>query len=328
MKQNLYEPKISYHDLTLRDGSHAISHQITEEMIKTHCIFAEDTGIEVVEIGHGNGLGASSILIGESLLSDCEMITIARKYLKKTKLSVHIIPGIATIHRDIDSAISLGVDIFRVASHCSEASLTKSHIEYLSKKGKVVYGALMMSATCTKDILYEEALKMKSYGASAIIIMDSSGSFEPKDVSERIELLVNLNIPIGFHGHNNLHLAVANSISAIESGASIIDVTIRGFGAGAGNTPLEVMVFLKESNVINKNKILEYCDKINLPIPICKPINILTAKTKLMSGFEKHIINASAKYEVSYIDIINEISKYELVSGQEDFIYIIADSLK
>ena len=317
-----------YHDLTLRDGSHAISHQITEQMIIDHCIFAEDAGIEVIEVGHGNGLGASSLLIGESLLTDYNMIKIAKTYLKKTKLSVHIIPGLATIKRDIDVAISLGVDIFRIASHCTEASLTKSHIEYLFNKGKTVYGVLMMAATCSSEKLYEEAFKMKTYGAMAIIIMDSTGSFIPKDVSVIINNLKKLKIPIGFHGHNNLNLAVANSLAAIESGASIIDVTLKGFGAGAGNTPLEIMAFLNESKVINKYKILEHCDKFNIPVPVCKPINILTSKYKLMSGFEKHIMKASQQYGISYIELINELGKQTLNSGQEDFIYVTANSLK
>ena len=315
-----------YHDLTLRDGSHAISHQLTEQMIIEHCIFAEDAGIEVIEIGHGNGLGASSVLIGESLLTDSEMIKIAKKHLKKTKLSVHIIPGLATIYRDIDLAISLEVDIFRIASHCTEASLTKSHIEYLSKKGKTVYGVLMMTALCSIDKLYEEALKMKTYGAMAIIIMDSSGSFMPNDVSERIKRLIKLDIPIGFHGHNNLHLAVANSLAAIESGASIIDVTIRGFGAGAGNTPLEIMAFLHESKSIDKNKILEHCENFKIPIPYCKPINILTSKYKLMSGFEKHILKAASQYNISHIQLTNELGDKNLIAGQEDLIYVTAAS--
>ena len=316
-----------YHDLTLRDGSHAISHKLSEQMIIDHCIFAEEAGIEVIEIGHGNGLGASSILIGESLITDYEMISIAKKYLKNTKLSVHIIPGIATINHDILKAIELGVDIFRVASHCTEASLTKTHIEYLSKNGKTVYGALMMSALCSLDILYSEAEKMKSYGASAVIIMDSSGSFTPTDVSKMIKYLKELNIKIGFHAHNNLQLAVANSLSAIESGADIIDVTVKGFGAGAGNTPLEVMLFLHESKNIDKTKVLEYCDKFDITTPVCKPINILTSKYKLMSGFEKHIIVAAKKYNISYIKLIEEISKQKIISGQEDFIYIIAKQL-
>jgi 4-hydroxy 2-oxovalerate aldolase len=317
-----------YHDLTLRDGSHAISHKLTEEVIEEYCKFAEEAGIEVIEVGHGNGLGASSILIGESLLSDYDIISIAKRHLKKTKLSVHIIPGLATINRDIDSAIELGVDIFRVASHCTEASLTKAHIEYLRNKEKTVYGVLMMSASCSVEKLVEEANKMKSYGAMAIIIMDSTGSYIPNEVSERMAALKKIGIPIGFHGHNNLHLAVANSIAAIDSGADIIDVTLRGFGAGAGNTPLEIMVFLRESKSIDKNKILEYCDKFNMPIPLCKPINILTSKYKLFGGFEKHILKACEKYNISYIKLIDEIGKHSLTAGQEDFIYIIADSLK
>jgi 4-hydroxy 2-oxovalerate aldolase len=256
------------------------------------------------------------------------MIKIAKKYLKKTKLSVHIIPGIATISRDIDSAIELGVDIFRIASHCTEASLTKTHIEYLRSKNKTVYGVLMMSASCSIDILYEEASKMKSYGAMAIIIMDSSGSYLPKDVTERINTLKKLDIPIGFHGHNNLYLAVANSLAAIESGAKIIDVTVRGFGAGPGNTPLEIMVFLHEDKLIDKNKVLEYCDNFKMQTPLCKPINILTSKYKLFGGFEKHILKACEKYNISYITLIEEISKHSLTAGQEDFIYVIAESLK
>jgi len=316
-----------YHDLTLRDGCHAISHKLTEEMIKDYCIFAENSGIEVIEIGHGNGLGASSILIGESLLSDYDMISIAKRYLKKTKLSVHIIPGLATIKRDIDKAIELNVDIFRIACHCTEASITKTHIEYLVSKNKIVYGVLMMAATCSIEKLIEEADKLKMYGAMAIIIMDSSGSFKPIDVTERMNKLLKLNLPIGFHAHNNLQLAVANSMAAIESGASIIDVTLRGFGAGSGNTPLEIMIFLNDFGSIDKNKVLEYCEKCNIQLPLCKPINILSSKYKLFGGFEKHILKASEKYNISYIKLIDEISKQSLTAGQEDFIYIIASSL-
>ncbi len=316
-----------YHDLTLRDGSHAIAHQLTEDMIIRHCKFAEDAGIEVVEIGHGNGLGASSILIGKSLLSDYDMISIAKKHLNKTKLSVHIIPGLATIQRDIEPAILLGVDIFRIAAHCTEASITKSHIEYLVSKGKTVYGVLMMTATCTPDILLEEASKMKSYGALAIIIMDSTGSFKPKDVSERIKKLITLDIPIGFHGHNNYNMAVANSLTAIESGASIIDVTIKGFGAGAGNTPLEVMAFLHESPSINKTKLIEYCDNTNIFAPTTKPIHLLTAQSLLFSGFEKHILKACSEYNICSQKLITELAAHNLVAGQEDLIFIIARSL-
>ena len=313
-----------YHDLTLRDGSHAISHKLTLETIETYCKFAEDAGIPVIEVGHGNGLGASPLLIGESIHSDYEMLRVARQHLKKTKLSVHIIPGIATISKDIDQALSLGVDIFRVASHCTEASLTKSHIEYLSKKGKTVLGVLMMSALCSVEKLFEEAAKMKSYGASGIIIMDSTGSFLPQDVSDRISRLITLDITIGFHGHNNMHLAVANSLAAIEAGASIIDVTMHGFGAGAGNTPLEVMEALKPSNI----NLGGFDAGGDFSYPTCKLVNLLTAKYKLFSGFDKHILECSKMYGVSISTLVKKLGESNLVAGQEDLVRVIAQSLK
>lgn len=313
---------MKYHDLTLRDGSHAISHKLTIETIENHCKFAEKAGIQVVEVGHGNGVGASSIIIGESLVSDFEMILAARQHLRKTKISVHIIPGMATIKRDIDPIIDM-VDIFRVASHCTEATITKTHIEYLASKGKVVYGVLMMSALCSPTVLVEEALKMKSYGASAVIIMDSSGSFFPDDVTERINALTVLNIPIGFHGHNNMHLAVANSLAAIHAGASIIDVTVNGFGAGAGNTPLEIMEAVFPTN-LDIEFVHKYANEFPYDHPKIKLVNILTAKYKLFSGFEKCILSMCEKYNISLVRLVEEISSHNLVAGQDDIIRVIA----
>ena len=318
---------VEYHDLTLRDGCHAISHQLTTETIRNYCMFAENAGISVIEVGHGNGLGASSLLIGESLLTDTEMILIAKQKLKNTKLSVHIIPGFATISRDIEPAILSGVDIFRVASHCTEATVTKTHIEYLAGRGCTVFGVLMMVATCSAETLFEEAQKMKSYGANGIIIMDSTGSLYPKDVTQRISMLVSLNIPIGFHGHNNLHLAVANSIAAIESGASIIDVTMKGFGAGAGNTPFEIMASIYPENGVKIDKILDKSDIFEYNSPTCKPVNVLTAKYRLFSGFEKHIIEACKLNKIPINDLVQELGRRRLVAGQEDLVKVIARQL-
>lgn len=312
---------VEYHDLTIRDGCHAISHKLTADMIKKHCIFAEKSNIPVMEIGHGNGLGASSILIGKAPLSDIEMISLAKSYLKNTKLSVHVIPGLATIERDIDPAINLGVDIFRIASHCTEASMTKSHIEYLNGKGKTVYGALMMCATCPLNILVEEVKKMKSYGASAVIIMDSTGSFTPDQVEECFRELSKIDIKIGFHAHNNLGLAVANSLVAIQCGAEIIDATIHGFGAGAGNTPLEIMTVIHPSGNIN---VLESMDTLDYKAPVIKTINILTAKHKLHSVFEKKILESVEKYKVPLIPLVEELGARKLVAGQEDLVRVIA----
>ncbi|MDC3218482.1 4-hydroxy-2-oxovalerate aldolase [Flavobacteriaceae bacterium] len=324
-------------DSSLRDGNHSVKHQISLKSIKKYCQFADNAKIPVVEVGHGNGLGASSILIGEALHTDKEILTTARKYLTNSKLGVHIIPGLATIKKDIDQAIDLGVDIFRVASHCTEATVTKSHIEYLQKKNKTVYGVLMMTALASVDELVENAKIMQDYGAEALIIMDSTGTYLPFDVEERISTLVDqLSIKIGFHAHNNLGMSVYNSIVAIQNGATYIDACIRGFGAGAGNTPLEVLLPVMEKYDyqldIDFNFLIKEADNVmNYLIPRSphiSPVNILTGLNRLFSGFEKPIIQASKINNLEYSSLIFELGNRKLVAGQEDLILEIASKLK
>lgn len=324
-------------DHTLRDGNHSVSHKISLNQIEKYCKFAESANIPIVEVGHGNGLGASSLLIGTSNHTDEEMISTARKNLLKTKLCVHSIPGISTLKKNIIPAIDLGVDIFRIASHCTEATVTKTHIEYLKNHNKTVYGVLMMSSLCNTNTLVEESKKMESYGADAIIIMDSTGTYLPFDVEERIKALTNnLKINVGFHGHNNLNMSVINSIVAIQQGASIIDACIRGFGAGAGNTQLEILVPVLykygystdidfNKLIVESDNVMEYLIK---NVPVSAPINILTGLNKLFSGFEKPIIKASKLNGIEYSSLIFELGNRKLVAGQEDLIFQIAESMK
>jgi 4-hydroxy 2-oxovalerate aldolase len=323
-------------DHTLRDGNHAVSHKISLLQIEKYCQFAESSKIPIVEVGHGNGLGASSLLIGKSNYTDEQMISSAKKHLKNTKLCVHSIPGISTINRNINPAIDLGVDIFRIASHCTEASITKTHIEYLKNKGKTVFGVLMMTALADTFTLVNEAKKMQDYGAEAIIIMDSTGTYLLEDVSERIGALKdNLNIQIGFHGHNNLGCAISNSINAAVNGASIIDVCMRGFGAGAGNTQLEILIPVLHkygySTNIDFNKVIVEADNVLnyliQNVPTISPINILTGLNKIFSGFEKPIIKASKLNGIEYSSLIFELGNRKLVAGQEDLILQIAQTI-
>jgi 4-hydroxy 2-oxovalerate aldolase len=185
----------------------------------------------------------------------------------------------------------------------------------------------MLSSTCSTETLVKEALKMKTYGARGIIIMDSTGSFIPSDVTERITALKILDLPIGFHGHDNFRLAVANSLAAIESGATIIDVTMKGFGAGAGNTPLEVMATLKPISGLDNFKIIEKMQTFIYPYPVPSAVNLITARYKLVSVFDKHIIKASKEYGVPIELIVAEMAERQLVAGQEDFIRVIAINL-
>ena len=324
-------------DPSLRDGNHCVKHKIDLTSVARYCKFADDAGIPIVEVGHGNGLGASSLLIGLMPHTDTQMLTVARENLKKAKLGVHIIPGLGTIKKDIQPAIDVGVDVFRVASHVTEANITQKHIEYVRNKGKIAYGVLMMSALADTKTLISEAKKMEQYGAETFLIMDSTGTYMPRDVEDRIKALKdNLSIRIGFHGHNNLGLAIANSLVAVQCGADIIDACIRGFGAGAGNTQLEVLIPVLEQYGFNTNidfqKVIVEADTVMdymvQTVPITAPINVLTGLHKLFSGFEKPIINASKLYGLQYSSLIFELGNRKLVAGQEDLILEIAQNLK
>lgn len=323
-------------DASLRDGNHFVKHQISLDSVKRYCKFADDANIPVVEVGHGNGLGASSILIGEMPHTDEEILRVARDNLNNSNLGIHIIPGLATID-DIDMAMDVGVDIYRVACHCTEATVTKTHIEYLREKGKEVYGVLMMSALIDAKDLTEQAKIMEEYGAKAIVIMDSTGTYFPRDVEERMKSFGdNLGIKYGFHAHNNLGFAIQNSLTAYEHGASIIDACICGFGAGAGNAQLEVLVTVFEKMGINTGidftKLIVGSDVVKeylVPsVPTINGINILTGMNKLFSGFEKPIIKAANMYGIEYSSLIFELGKRKLVAGQEDLIIETAHKLR
>ena len=328
--------KIIITDSSLRDGNHSVKHTISLDSIARYCQFADRAGVPIVEVGHGNGLAASSLLVGKSVNTDEEMLTTARKNLKNSKLGIHMIPGLATLEHT-KKAIDLGVDVVRVATHCTEATLSKSHIEALAKANVEVLGVLMMSALITPQELLEQAKIMEGYGARAIIIMDSTGTYLPFDVQQRISLLKsNLNIPVGFHAHNNLGCAVANSLTAVEFGADYIDGCIRGFGAGAGNAPLELLIpVLEQSGFqvgINFQETIKEADNVMdylVPsAPITTPINILTGLKKLFSGFEKPIVSASKLYGIEYSSLIFELGNRKLVAGQEDLILEVAQKLK
>jgi len=323
-------------DSSLRDGNHSVKHSISLNSIERYCKFAEDANIPIIEVGHGNGIGASSLLIGEAKHTDTEMLETARKHLKNTKLGIHIIPGIATVKKDLFNAMHIGVDVYRVASHCTEATITKSHIEFLKKHDRQVIGVLMMSALADIPTLVNNAKIMEEYGASAIVIMDSTGTYLPEDVRDRITALREaLTVDVGFHAHNNLGCAIYNSLVAIQSGATYIDACIRGFGAGAGNAALEILIPVLEKSgytlgvdfkkvIVEADTVTEYL--VTNP-PNITPVNVLTGLNRLFSGFEKPIIKAAKLYNIEYSSLIFELGNRKLVAGQEDLIIEVAQKL-
>jgi 4-hydroxy 2-oxovalerate aldolase len=328
--------KITIHDPTLRDGNHAISHSLSLKDIAKYCSAFDESGIGVIEVGHGNGLGASSLQLGIAKHSDSEMLECARNNLFETKLGVHLIPGFAKIS-DIKNAVDIGVDVFRVAAHCTEADLTQSYISYAREKNKTVHGVLMMTHMADEEKLLAESLKLQSYGAEAIILMDSAGHYDQRDVKIKIKALVEgLNVPVGFHAHNNLGLAVSNSLQAVESGASIVDATMCGFGAGAGNTQLEVLcAILSRYGYETGIEIFDICASIDALkdiaavkySPVINSSNLISGMYGICSGFEKHVNNAVRRFNVDKKLVYEELSKANAVAGQEDLIIETASRL-
>jgi 4-hydroxy 2-oxovalerate aldolase len=328
--------KILISDPTLRDGNHAIQHQLSAEQIAAYCKAADAAGIPIVEVGHGNGIGASSLQLGESKCADPIVLKTARENLKNSKLGIHMIPGFATIEKDLKPAIDMGVDVVRVASHCTEADLTERHIGYARERGKTVYGVLMMSHMISADLLLEEAKKMESYGAETFIFMDSAGNYLPADVTARVNTLKKgLGIPIGFHAHNNLGMAIANSIAAVEAGAVMLDGCARGFGAGAGNAQLEVLVAVLHrmgyETGIDFYKCMDAADlaekELMKVIPTIKSTSIVSGLAGVFSGFMKPVDRIAKELNLDARDIFFELGRRKIIGGQEDLIIEVAHDL-
>lgn len=328
--------KIMIFDSTLRDGNHAIRHQMSRDNIIKYCRSMDGCGVKTIIVGHGNGLGASSLQVGLSALDERTMLQTAKKYLEKTNLGAYMIPGFGTIDDNIKPAIADGVEVFEIGCHCTEADITREHIEYLRKENKEVYGVLMMSHMASPEKLLDECQKMQSYGAQGIILMDSAGAYTIERVRRVISKLYdNLHIHIGFHPHNNMGIAVANAYIAIEEGADIIDGTLRGFGAGAGNCQIEDLIALLEKNGkktgVNFYRILDTSEQVMPEIMGREmgqdPLSIVSGQAGVFSAFRTQVLAAAKQYGVDARDIMVEIGNRKAVAGQEDIITEVARKL-
>jgi len=324
-------------DSTLRDGSHAMRHQFTAQNITQYARGAELAGTKILIVGHGNGLGASSLQLGQSLLPDQDMLRTAKKQLKKTKLGAFLIPGFGTIKNDIEPAIKCGIEIMMVACHCTEANVTRQHIQYAVKNNIKTYGVLMMSHMISAEELFAQAKLMEEYGVVGVLLMDSAGTYLPNDVTEKVSALVKgLKIEVGFHAHNNLGMAVANSLTAVESGATFIDACSRGYGAGAGNCQIEVITAvlhrLGYKTGLDLYQLMNNSENIiaklmKEPIVI-NDITLTSGLSGVFSGFAPLAKKASIKFGVDVRDILVELGKRKVIGGQEDIIIDVANFLK
>ncbi|AXI76961.1 4-hydroxy-2-oxovalerate aldolase [Peterkaempfera bronchialis] len=327
--------EVVLHDATLRDGQHEVGHQMTEDQLRRYAEAADRAGVPVVEVGHGNGLGASSLQIGRARLSDAQMLDAVRPELASARMGVFMAPGWGT-GSDIRAAVAAGAGVVRVAAHCTEANVTRRHLGLVRDLGVQAQTVLLMSHMAEPTELARQCALAVSYGAQAVGIMDSAGALLPGDVTARVSAIASeTGVPVIFHGHNNLGLAVGNSLAAVQAGARIVDVCAQGIGAGAGNTPLEVMAAVLQrcgyETGVQVRAALAAAEVAREHLmdraPQMDPVSIVSGLEGVFSGFRLPVLAAAEKAGVDPLEVFAELGRRRAVAGQEDLIPVAVDAV-
>jgi 4-hydroxy 2-oxovalerate aldolase len=322
-------------DSTLRDGMHAVSHQFTPDDMAEIAEGLDKAGIDTIEISHGDGLGGSSYQYGFAAASDEEYLKAVSSVLKNAKLCVLLLPGIGT-KKELEFAAKFNAKVARIATHVTEADVGEQHIKLAKELGLEAIGFLMMVHMVPPEKVAEQAKLFESYGADKVYVTDSAGAMTPKDVTARIKAVKeSVSIPVGHHAHNNLSLAMANTLAAIEAGADIVDATCKGLGAGAGNTQTEVLVAVLDklgySTGVDLYKIMDVADDIVAPKmkrpQIIDKNSLSIGYAGVYGSFLLHALRAAEKFNVDARDILVELGRRKTVGGQEDMIIEVAYEL-
>jgi 4-hydroxy-2-oxovalerate/4-hydroxy-2-oxohexanoate aldolase len=326
--------RVTLHDMSLRDGMHPKRHQISLEQMIAVATGLDEAGVPLVEVTHGDGLGGASINYGFPAHTDEQYLCAVVPKLRRTKVSALLLPGIGTVDH-LRMAADCGVGTIRVATHCTEADVSGQHIALSKKLGLDTVGFLMMAHMIPPEELLAQAKLMESYGANCIYVTDSAGWMLPDDVTARIGLFrseLAKTTELGFHGHHNLSMGIANSLAALEAGATRIDGSAAGLGAGAGNTPLEVFAAVLDRmgavTGVDLYKLMDVAEDLVVPM-MDHPIRIdrdslILGYAGVYSSFLLFAKRSGEKYGVSSRDILVELGRRKTVGGQEDMIEDVA----
>jgi 4-hydroxy 2-oxovalerate aldolase len=324
-------------DSCLRDGSHAVRHQLTTAQVRDVVAALDGAGVPVLEVAHGDGLGGSSFTYGFSHTSERELIATAVATARHARIAALLLPGIGTAE-DIHAVAELGASVIRIATHCTEADISVQHFRIARELGLETVGFLMMSHSEPPSILAEQARIMAGAGCQCVYVVDSAGALVPPGVSERVEAILAAVAPhaqVGFHGHENLGCGVANTLAAIEAGARQVDGSTRRMGAGAGNTPTEALVAVLEKMKIDTGvdvtRIADAAEDVVRPIMdkdcVLDRMSLMLGYAGVYSSFLEHARRAAQRHGVSGATVLRVCGERGLAGGQEDLIGEIAYEL-
>lgn len=327
---NLKGRKVVIHDMSLRDGMHAKREQMSIEQMVAIGTALDDAGVPLIQVTHGAGLGGNSLQHGFAPHSNEEYISAVASRMKQAKISILLIPGLGTM-KELQAAYDAGARSVHVATHCTEADTSPQHIAFARKLGMDSSGFLMMAHLNTPEGLAQQGKLMESYGAQTVYITDSAGYMLPDDVKARVSALRAVLKPeteIGFHGHHNMGMGIANSIAAIEAGASRIDASVAGLGAGAGNTPTEVFVAVCERmGIVTGCDLFKLMDMAeDLIVPLMEHMvrvdraSLTLGFAGVYSTFLLHAKRAGERFGIPARDILVELGRKKMIGGQEDMI--------
>lgn len=323
-------------DSTLRDGSHALAHQFTVDQVRAVVRGLDAAGVPVIEVSHGDGLGGSSFNYGFSHTDEKLLLSAAVEEATHAKIAVLMLPGIG-IKEDLVDAAEIGVKVARIATHCTEADIAPQHIALAKELGMETVGFLMMAHMITPEALLEQAKLMESYGADCVYVVDSAGAMTISDARARVALLKeHLGCQVGLHAHNNLSLAVANSMAAYEEGVDQIDGCTTGLGAGAGNCPTEILVAAFEKSGVATGvdplAVMDVAEDVVRPMQPTQGIidrdGLLLGYAGIYGSFLLHAKRAADRFGVDTKDILLELGRRKVVGGQEDMIIDVAVELE
>ncbi|MEU6797969.1 4-hydroxy-2-oxovalerate aldolase [Nonomuraea wenchangensis] len=327
-------PKIRITDSTLRDGSHAMAHRFTEEQVRGVVHALDRAGVEVIEVSHGDGLGGSSFNYGFSLEDDVKLVAAAVDEATSAKIAVLLLPGLGTVE-DLKLARDAGASVARIATHCTEADVSLQHFAAARQLGMETVGFLMLSHRIAPAALARQARIMADGGAQCVYVVDSAGALVLGEAQERISALVaelGSDAQVGFHGHQNLSLGIANSVLAAQNGATQIDGALCALGAGAGNAPTEVLAAtfdrLGIPTGVNVQGVLAAAEDVVKPflprLPFADRSAITQGYAGVYSSFLLHAERAAARYDVPAHEILQRVGEAGYVGGQEDMIIDVA----